>query len=110
VSLTQKILVSGLPKKELAAMAKKKAKDQIIVRISMENGVPQVRPLTADEQRQFIKTHPNLKLPTFSPEDIERGLEELEKQFATTHPKSQLLENHITDPRSINLVTNPSAK
>lgn len=87
------------------------AKDnQIIVRISMENGVPQVTPLTAQEQRQFIKTHPNLKLPTFSPEDIERGLEELEKQFATTHPKLQSPESHITDPRSISLVNAPSAR
>lgn len=91
-------------------MPKKKANNKIIVRISMENGVPEVRPLTAKEQRQFMKTHPNLKLPTFSPNDIKRGLEELEKEFATTHPIWQSPENHITDPRSINLVNVPSAR
>ena len=69
-------------------MAKEETRDQIIVRISVENGVPRVRPLTVKEQEQFIKTHPTLKLPTFSLEEM----------------------NQIVDPRTISVVTDPSAK
>ena len=91
-------------------MAKKKAKNQIIVRISMENGVPRVKPLTAEEQKQFVKTHPNLKLPTFRMAEIQRGLEELEKQLGMTHPKSPSLQSRMVDPSTISVVNAPSAR
>jgi hypothetical protein len=89
-------------------MARKKNRDQVILRISMENGIPRVRPLTAREQRQFFKTHPKARLPTFSLEEIERGLEEIEKEVGTTPPRSQSPENLITDPRTISIVNGPS--
>lgn len=85
-------------------MAKDKARDQIIVRISMENGVPRIRPLTAKEQKQFLKTHPNLKLPTFSLAEMQEGLKELEKQLGMTHPKSSSFQNRMTDPRTISVM------
>jgi hypothetical protein len=65
-------------------MAQKMNKNQIIARISMVNGVPRVRLLTAKEQRQFIKTHPNLQLPTFSLEDVNQGLTMLEAMLPRT--------------------------
>jgi hypothetical protein len=65
--------------------------DQIIVRISIdENGVPRVYPLTAKDQKQFLKTHPKLKLPTFTVEEINRIA--------------------LTDPTTISLVNDPSAR
>jgi len=79
-------------------MAKKKNRDQIIVRISMENGVPRVRPLTAKEQKQFIKTHPKSKLPTFSLSDVNQGMTNLEQMA------------QIMDPRTISVVNDPSAR
>ena len=47
-------------------MARKKSKNQVVVGISMENGIPRVRRLTAEEEKVFHKKHPNAKLPTFS--------------------------------------------
>jgi hypothetical protein len=52
-------------------MAKKKKwhqnqDGQIMVRIDIENGVPRVRMLTAQEEREFYRTHPNVSLPTYS--------------------------------------------
>ena len=76
-------------------MAKEETRDQIMVRISIENGVPRVTPLTAEEQRQFIKTHPKLKLPTFSVQEIVDGLQEL---------------NRMIDPSMISVVNDPSAR
>lgn len=69
-------------------MANKMNKNQVIARISMVNGVPQVRPLTAEEQRQFIKTHPNLQLPTFSLTDVNQGLTMLEAMLPRTENPS----------------------
>ena len=68
-------------------MAKKKNPDQVIVRVSMENGVPRVRPLTTQEQRQFLKTHPTSRLPTCSLADIERMTESLEETIRTIDPR-----------------------
>src|SRR5262249_54382093 len=79
-----------LPREEFKAMAKHKTRDQIIVRISLENGVPREQPLTAKEQRQFTKTHPNLKLPTFTLEEINRIA--------------------MSDPSTISVVDEPSAR
>jgi hypothetical protein len=84
VSLTHKILVNGVPRKEFAPMSQEKNKDQIIARISMENGIPKVMPLSAEEQRQFIKTHPNLQLPTFSLADIQQATTILENMIPNT--------------------------
>ena len=64
--------------------------DQIIMRIDVENGVPRVRPLTAEEQKQFTKTHPGLKLPTFTVDEINRIA--------------------MSDPKTISVVNNPSVK
>ena len=76
-------------------MAKEEDRDQIMVRISIENGVPQVRPLTAEEQKQFLKTHPKSKLPTFSLQEIVDGLQEL---------------NRMIDPSTISVVNDPSVR
>jgi hypothetical protein len=84
-------------------MSKDKNRHQIIVRISIENSVPRVRPLTAREQEQFLKTHPNVQLPTFSPEEVMRGLEEL----VLTHATSPSLENRLIDP---SMTSDPSAR
>jgi hypothetical protein len=77
------------------------------MRIDIENGVPRVRQCTAEEQEEFLRTHPNVKLPTYSLEEVwwrlthphvklptysveevsrlaSRGLEELEKQNQPT--------------------------
>ena len=70
-------------------MAKDKKRHQVMVGISIENGVPRIRPLSAKEQKRFLKTHPNVRLPTFSLDEIKRGLEEL----VLTHPTSPSLEN-----------------
>lgn len=76
-------------------MAKNKTRNQIIVGISM---VPRVRMLTAKEQEQFIKTHPTLKLPTFSLEEVRRVTDSLEEM------------GQMTDPRTISVATDLSAK
>jgi hypothetical protein len=91
-------------------MAREKNRGQVILRISMENGVPRVRPLTAREQEQFTKAHPKAKLPTFSPEEIRRGPEEIEKELGTTHPRSQSPANLITHPMTISVVNDHSAR
>jgi hypothetical protein len=84
------------------------------MRLDIENGVPRVRQCTAVEEEEFLRTHPNVILPTFSVEEVNRlalrGLEEIEKQFGKTHPKSPSLENQLTDPTTISLVNGPSAK
>lgn len=59
-------------------MAQKMNKDQMLVRISMVNGVPTVTPLSAEEEQRFFKTHPNANVPTFSPADVSKGLTMLE--------------------------------
>jgi hypothetical protein len=87
----------GFPRKEFAAMAKAKNKGEVIVRISVEDGIPRVRPLTAGEQRQFLKTHPKSKLPTYSLGEIERMVNSLEQI------------NRITDPKTMSVVTRASA-
>jgi hypothetical protein len=83
--------------KEFAPMAKGNARDQIIVRISMVNGVPSVRPLTEKEQRQFIKTHPKSKLPVISLEKLSRLADSLEDM------------TQIVDPSTISVANAPSA-
>jgi hypothetical protein len=84
------------------------------MRLDIENGVPRVRQCTGEEEEEFLRTHPNVILPTFSVEEVNRlalrGLEELEKLFGTTHPKSQSLENRITDPRTTSPLGGPSAR
>jgi len=60
-------------------MAQKKNNDQILVRIDMENGIPRVRQVTGEELKQFLKTHPKLKLPTFSLADMNRAVTTLEE-------------------------------
>jgi hypothetical protein len=81
------------------------------MRLDIENGVPRVRQCTAEEEENFLRTHPDVKLLTFSVEEINRlalrGLEELEKQFGTTHPRSPSLENRVIDPTTI---SDPSVK
>jgi hypothetical protein len=84
-------------------MAKDKNRHQVIVRISIdENGLPRIRPLTAKEQEQFLKTHPGLKLPTYSPQEIIKGLE------LALLPPSPFVENPPTDPSTVSVV--PSAR
>jgi hypothetical protein len=84
------------------------------MRLDIENGVPRVRQCTAEEEEEFLRTHPNVILPAFTVDEINhlalRGLEELEKQFGTTHPKSPSAENRITDPTTIRVVNDPSAR
>jgi hypothetical protein len=48
---------------------------KVICGISIENGVPRIRLFTPEEQRQFTKTHPNLQLPTFTSQEVIKGLE-----------------------------------
>ena len=84
-------------------MAKDKNRHQVMVGISIENGVPRIRPLSAKEQRRFLKTHPNVRLPTFSLDEIKRGLEEL----VLTHATSPSPENQLTDP---SMTSDPSAR
>jgi hypothetical protein len=92
-------------------MARDKNRHQVMVGISIdENGVPRIRPLSAKEQRRFHKTHPNVILPTFSAAEIQRGLEALEEQLGTTHPKSPSLQSRMVDPSTISVVNDPSAR
>jgi hypothetical protein len=91
-------------------MARKKSKNQVIVRISVENGIPRVSQLTAKEEEEFYKKHPNVELPIYSPEDVRRGLEEVEKEVGTTHPESQSPEKLIPGPSAISLVNDHSAR
>ena len=76
-------------------MAKEETRDQIIVGISIENGVPRVRPLTAEEQKQFLRTHPKSKLPTFTLQEIVDGLQQI---------------NRMIDPSMISVVNDPSVR
>jgi hypothetical protein len=82
---------------EFAEMAKRQNRDQVIVHISMENGVPRVRPLTAKEQKQFFKTHPKSQLPILSGEEINRRTDAVEI-------------NQIADPSTLSVVNDPAAK
>ena len=84
-------------------MAKDKNRHQVMVGISIENGVPRIRPLSAKEQRRFLKTHPNVRLPTFSLDEVRRGLEEL----VLTHATSPSPEGRVIDPTTI---SDPSAR
>lgn len=71
-------------------MAQNMNKDQVLVRISMVNGVPKVTPLSAEEEEQFFKTHPNANVPTFSPADVNQGLTMLEAMLpSTTNPSAR---------------------
>jgi hypothetical protein len=93
------------------------------MRLDIENGVARVRACTAQEQEDFLRTHPNATLPTYSLEEVWwtmthpdvnlptysleevnrlalRGLEELEKQPGTTHPPSPSPGHQMTDPTS----------
>lgn len=89
-------------------------RDKTLMRLDIENGVPRVRQCTAEEEEEFLRTHPNVILPTFSVEEVNRlalrGLEELEKQFGTTHPKSQSPGDQTTDPRTTSPLGGPSAR
>ena len=81
------------------------------MRLDIENGVARVRPCTAQEQEEFLRTHPHVQLPTYSLEEVwwrlthphvqlptysleevnrlaSRGLEELEKQNQPTSDPS----------------------
>ena len=69
-----------------------------VVRIDVENGVPLVRQVSGEELEQFLKRHPNLKLPTFSLADINRAI--------TTSEDT----NSLVDPRTISVVNDPSAR
>jgi hypothetical protein len=84
------------------------------MRLDIENGVPRVRQCTAEEEEEFLRTHPNVILPTFSVEEVNRlalrGLEELEKLFGTMHPKLQSLENQLTGPRTTSPLGDLSAR
>ena len=71
-------------------------KDQTLVRIEMVNGVPRVRQVTGKELKRFLKTHPNLKLPTVSLTDLDK--------FATT------LESQVADPATISVANEPSVR
>jgi len=105
-------------------------RNKTLMRLDIENGVARVRECTAQEQEGFLRTHPNVSLPTYSPEEIwrlthphaelpsysleevnrlvSRGLEELDKQVGKMPPKSQSVENQSTDPSTVSVV--PSNK
>jgi hypothetical protein len=83
-------------------MAKDKSRHQVIVGISIVNGLPRIRPFTAKEQKRFLKTYPNVQLPTFSPQEVIRGLE------LAMLPPSPSAENRIIDPSTVSIV--PSAR
>ena len=51
---------------------KKKTKAEGILRVSIENGIIRTQMLTPEEEKQFLRTHPNFKSPILSVEDIER--------------------------------------
>ena len=91
-------------------MARKKSKNQVVVGISMENGIPRVRRLTAEEEKVFYKKHPNAKLPTYSLAEIRRGLAEIEKEVGTIRPQPPSPENLIPDPSTISLVNDHSGR
>jgi hypothetical protein len=73
-----------------------------MIGISIVNGLPGIRPLTAREQEQFLKAHPNVQLPTFSPEEVIKGLE------LAMLPPSPFAVNQLTDPSTLSIV--PSAR
>jgi hypothetical protein len=83
-------------------MAKDKSRHQVMVGISIVNGLPRIRPLTAREQEQFLMAHPNVQLPTFSPQEVIKGLE------LAMLPPSPFAENQLTDPSMLSIV--PSAR
>jgi hypothetical protein len=91
-------------------MARKKNKNQVMVRISMENGTPRVRQLTAKEEKEFYKAHPNVRVPTYSLGDIQRGLEQIENELGRMRPKSKSQETPIPDPSTISILGDPSAR
>ncbi len=66
---------------------REKTEDQGILRVSIEKGAIRVRMLTAKEEKQFYRTHPNFRSQNLSVEDIER--------LAKTVP--------ITEPGTINV-------
>ena len=84
-------------------MAKDKNKNQVMVGIRIENGVPRIRPLSAKEQKRFLKSHPNVRLPTFSLDEVRLGLEEL----ILTHATSPSPGNSVIDP---SMTSDPSAR
>lgn len=79
-------------------MAQKMNKDRVLVRIDVENGIPRVRQVTGKELKQFLKTHPKLKLPTFSLADINRAVTTMEGM------------SQAVDPSTISVMNNPSAR
>ena len=85
-------------------MAKDKSRHQVMVGISIVNGVPRIRPLSSKEQKRFLKTHPNVQLPTFSPQEVIKGLE------LAMLPPSPFAENQLTDPSTLSIVNDPSAR
>ena len=85
-------------------MARDKSRHQVMVGISIVNGLPRIRPLTAKEQKRFLKTHPNVQLPTFSPQEVIKGLE------LAMLPPSPFAANQLTDPSTMSLVNDPSAR
>ena len=79
-------------------MAQNLNKDQILVRIETVNGVPRVRQVTGKELKRFLKTHPNLKLPTVSLTDLDT--------FATTLEGM----SQVADPTTISVANEPSVR
>src|SRR5208282_4820649 len=98
-------------------------RNKTLMRLDIENGVARVRECIAQEQEEFLRTHPNVSLPTYSQEEVwrlthphvelprysleevnrlaSRGLEQLDKQFGKMPPKSQSAENQSTDPSTV---------
>jgi hypothetical protein len=105
-------------------------RNKTLMRLDIENGVARVRECTAQEQEEFLRTHPNVSLPTYSSaeiwqlthphvelptyslEEVNRrvlqGLVELDKQLGKMPPKSQSAENQSTDPSTMSI--GPSSK
>jgi hypothetical protein len=50
----------------------KQNKSEGILRVSIENGVIRTHLLTPEEEKRFLRTHPNFKSSTLSVEGIER--------------------------------------
>ena len=73
-------------------------KDQTLVRIEMVNGIPRVRQVTGKELKRFLKTHPNLKLPTVS-------LTDLDNLATTVEGMSQ-----PADPTTLSVANEPSVR
>jgi hypothetical protein len=85
-------------------MAKDKSRHLVMVGISIVNGVPRIRPLSSKEQKRFLKTHPNVQLPTFSPQEVIKGLE------LAMLPPSPFAENQLTGPRTTSPLGDPFAR